>query len=368
MQLYRFSFGSNLSKAALCLTLWGLAGCAVVGPSHISMGRASYNEAINQTESEQLLLAVVRSRYGELYSLLSVTGVAANVRFSTSAGVNLGFGDSDDYAGNLVPFSGGMIYEENPTITYAPVQSEAFYRQMLTPIPLEMLLLLIRATIDPAKYIKMLVTRINDLNNPDFLPAPMNEPDPRFSRFVELVTEFRYAGILDWVKDPREEVEFDAIIRNYAPQYTQKVREFFALLGLPTPADLSEDIILPVHFAVSGRDWRGIAISTRSTEDLLEILRASIELPEEHARAGIAITYPQVGLAGQGVRIISSKAKPQKASLTTKYRGYWFYIADDNLPTKEFFNSVKIFWTASTRATADQSAAPVLTIPVGGGS
>lgn len=79
--------------------------------------RASYNEAINKTEDVQLLMSIVRSRYGELYSLLAVTGVAANVCLSTSAGANLGFGNSDDYVGNLIPFSGGVIYEENPTIT-----------------------------------------------------------------------------------------------------------------------------------------------------------------------------------------------------------------------------------------------------------
>ena len=90
MRWYHISIGSNFITASLCLILWALAGCAVVGPSSISMGRASYNEAINKTEDEQLLASIVRSRYGELYSLLAVTGVAANVRFSTNAGGNLG--------------------------------------------------------------------------------------------------------------------------------------------------------------------------------------------------------------------------------------------------------------------------------------
>lgn len=366
MRSYLSIIESNLTKAALLLILWGLTGCAVVGPSSISMGRASYNEAINKTEDEQLLTSIVRSRYGELYSLLAVTGVAANVRFSTNAGVNLGFGDSDDYVGNLVPFSGGVIYEENPTITYAPIQSEQFYRQMLTPISLEALLLFLRATIDPAKYLTLLVTRINELSNPDFLPGPSVEPDPRFLRFLELSTEFRQAGILDWVNDPHKEIEFDVIIRNYAPQYTQKVREYVSLLDLSVPVDELQDIVLPVYFAVRGRDWYGIAISTRSTEDLLEILRASIELPEEHARAAMAIDYPPVGLAGQGVRILTSGEKPKKAAYATKYRGYWYYIEDGNLPTKEFFSAVKIFWSTSTTSSADQTAAPMLTIPVGG--
>jgi len=75
------------------------------------MGRADYNEAINKTDDDQLLMAVVRGRYGETFSLLAVTGVAANVRFGTNAGVELGFGPNENYDGNLVPFSGGLAYE-----------------------------------------------------------------------------------------------------------------------------------------------------------------------------------------------------------------------------------------------------------------
>jgi hypothetical protein len=55
------------------------------------MGRPQYNEAINRTEDEQMLLSIVKGRYGETFSLLSVNGVAANVWFGTrvshSAGV-----------------------------------------------------------------------------------------------------------------------------------------------------------------------------------------------------------------------------------------------------------------------------------------
>ena len=367
MRMVHLCIGSKLRYVVLCLLLWLPAGCATFGSTSISMGRASYNEAINKTEDEQLLMAIVRSRYGELYSLLSVTGVAANVRFGTNAGINLGFGNSEDYATNLVPFSGGIIYEENPTITYAPVQSEQFYRQILTPLSMDLLLLLVRATLDPTKTLIVLVNRINDLNNPDFLPTSSAKPDQRFIRFIELTAEFRKAFILDWVKNPDPTVEFDIIISHYAPQYTPKVREYLDLLNVPLPVDKSKDIILPVYFAVRGKGWKGVGMSTRSTEDLLEILRASIELPEEHIRQGIALDYPPLGLAGQNLRIRTSKSRPEKSSLATKYRGYWFYIDDGNLTTKEFFQFVKIFWTVSSRASADQKAAPVLTIPVGGG-
>ena len=40
----------------MLLTLVTLFGCSTVGPSTISHGRADYNEAINRTDDEQLLI------------------------------------------------------------------------------------------------------------------------------------------------------------------------------------------------------------------------------------------------------------------------------------------------------------------------
>ena len=365
MRIHQRISRPNSALFVLGTILGVLCGCAGVGPTSISMGRADYNEAINKTDDAQMLMSIVRGRYGETFSLLAVTGVAANVRFSTNAGVNVGFGSDDNYAGNLVPFSGGIAYEENPTITYAPVQGSQYVRQLLSPIPLDILLLLVRAMPEPTHIITLLVKKINGLQNPDFLPSPSAEPDPRFLRHVELVTQLRRAGVMQWVEDSRQEVEFDILISGYAPEYTQTVREYIALLGLPLPADESKDIVLPVYFAVNGRQLGGIGISTRSTTDLIEILRAAIEIPQEHNRPGLTVDYPPLGLAGRDILIRSSKNKPKTASMAVKYRGYWFYIEETDQPTKLFFRSMRLFWSVSIASSADsRTAAPVLTIPV----
>jgi hypothetical protein len=154
---------------------------------------------------------------------------------------------------------------------------------------------------------------------------------------VKLVTELHKAGVMLWVEDPRKEVEFEVLISGYAPEYSQTVREYLALLELPMPADESKDIVLPVYFAVKGRELGDIGISTRSTIDLIENLRAAIELPQKHNRAGLAINYPPMGLAGKDIRIRSSPDKPKTASLAVKYRGYWFFIEETDQLKKYFF-------------------------------
>ena len=85
------------------LSALGFYGCAVVGPQSIAAGRGVYAEVINRAEDEQVLNVIVRQRYDETFGMMSVASVTANLRFSTQAGANIGIGDSDNYAGNLVP-------------------------------------------------------------------------------------------------------------------------------------------------------------------------------------------------------------------------------------------------------------------------
>ena len=338
----------------------------MVGPKSISMGRADYNEAINETENEQLLLALVKGRYGEISSLMAVSGVAANIRFGSSAGTQIGIGSSDTYKGNLVPFSGGLIYEENPTITYAPVHGERYLHQLLTPISLKTLVLLIRgARRTQSLYLTMLARRINDLQNPGFMTAPLAESAARFQRLVELNKTLSDAGILQWVEDSREGVPFDLMIAAYAPAYVEEVREYLTLLGLPLPPDTSETIILPVHFSNKYGEGGGMGISTRSTYELIEILQQAIEVPEEHVAAGLAYPGLRPGLAGKDLHIHTSKEKPKGCDLSVRYRGYCYYIDPTDMHTKLFYRMIRVLWSVSIAAGVDRRDEPVLTIPVG---
>lgn len=364
MWLYDLNVRRTVTLSIFCLVLCVFSGCAIVGPRSIGMGRAGYNEVINKTQDEQMLLSIVKSRYGETSSLLAVSGVAANVRFSTNAGVQAGFGPHDDYAGNLVPFSGGLAYEENPTITYVPVQGEQYLRQLMSPIPLDILILFMSNETYSGNPLVLMANRINDMQNPKFLDSSSVTPDPRFRRFIELFKELSQAGVMQLVTDPRKEAPFDILITGYGPTYSERVKEYLALLGLPMPTDTSSDIVLPVYFGIKGRQVNGVAISTRSTLDLVEILKAAIEIPQEHIDTGLAVTYPVMGLAGENVHIHAAKDKPKQTALAVKHRGYWFYIDDADMRTKLYYRTVRTLWSTSIAGATDHKAAPVLTIPV----
>jgi hypothetical protein len=324
-----------------------------------------YNETINKTEDEQMLLAIVKSRYGETFSLLAVTGIAANVRFSTNATIQAGFGPKENYVGELTPFSGGMTYEENPTITYAPIQGEQYLRQLMSPIPLDLVVLLSRSGTHPARYYPLLINRINDLDNPEFLRIRPEKPKLQFQRFVELSDELEQAGILEIVEGPKDH-SFDILITDYSPTHMDMVREYLALLGISMSIDKSKEIVIPVYFAINKGNAKTIAISTRSTYDLIEILSAAIDIPAEHVEAGFARTYPEMGLAGKNLKIHASKDKPKQALVAVQHHDYWFYIDHSDMNTKQFYVIVRTLWSVSMAAASNDKVAPVLTIPVGG--
>lgn len=103
---------------------------ATLGPGSIVRGRGLYNEVIAQTNNEQTLELIVRARYGEPIGLLSVVSMTANLRASTTLGTQVGFGPSANYQGNIVPLSAAVAFEQNPTISYVPVQGERFAKSI----------------------------------------------------------------------------------------------------------------------------------------------------------------------------------------------------------------------------------------------
>jgi len=184
-------------------------------------------------------------------------------------------------------------------------------------------------------------------------------------QLVEVMTKLNNLHVLRWVKDKRKEVAFAILIHKYAPAHLKEVLEFLDLLGLPEPADKSKNIVLPVFLAVDKPDWGSIAMETRSLWDLMEILTASVEVPEEDVRSGVAQKYPRKGLAGKDVHIRYSTESPNTASVAVKYRGAWFYIDEADSTTKMAFRVFqKLQAVMIAEATVGDQRAPVLTVPV----
>ena len=116
------------------------------------------------------------------------------------------------------------------------------------------------------------------------------------------------------------------------------------------PDDETEDIILPVFFGIKAREADGVSISTRSTINLIQILRAGTEIPSEHIAKGLAAKFPKPGLVGASIHIHSSATRPDTAAIAVRYRGYWFYIDDSDAATKRFYMMLRTLWSVTISA------------------
>src|SRR5215470_10337756 len=194
-----------------------LMGCQTLGPAALGVGRGAYNDVIARTSSEQTLGLLVRLRYSDPIGLLMVSSVTAGLRFNAEAKSEAGFGPRANYAGNLVPFSAGVAYEDSPTISYAPVDGQAFLREWLAPVSLETLALVLQSAGHQDVLIPLLVERMNGLRSGAKASV---EERAAFQRAVTLLVELRDLGVVSWAQQGGSVGHYELILSHYSPDQT----------------------------------------------------------------------------------------------------------------------------------------------------
>ncbi len=352
----------RLTLAVLAVLALLTQGCAVLGPAAIRGGRAAYNDAIVATNNEQVLAMIVRMRYGEPAGLLAVSSITASMRFQATIGAQWGVGPESSYAGNLVPLSAGAAYEESPTISYVPVQGEAYLRQVLSPLPLDLTLLLLGAMHESPGVTTLLLRSVNGFQNPAALMDAGAEPDPRFAHFAELLAGLGRGGHLTWAEEPGEQRSFVLAIRGEGPAYEQQLGEMFSALGFAAPR-LENVIRLPVTLGAGMPERPAIHFAPRSLYELLNIAAASTDVPPEHLESGLAHPLPPGGPALSCIHIRRSASRPGEAMTAVRHHGWWYFIDGTDAASKETFRILESIISVEMAETI-KGPAPLLTLPV----
>lgn len=364
-----------------------LQACSSLGPDALKQHRPAYNDAITATNSEQNLAWIVRMRYGLPHSQLAVSNITANVRFRTNAELQLGFGPSENYLGNLIPFGGGVVYDENPTISYVPVQGEKHLRSLLSPLSMDLLGLLLNMNYRPETIFAVLVRRVNGVPNPDFITDRAQETDTRFTRLLASLSLLATADKLTFFESnekpktvslsasatgdkltvfesKKKPKRYSVWIHDYSPDHTDVVAELLDLLGIEGIEPDGQDIVLRVVAALRRPTSEAIAIQTRSVLDMARIASASVEVPEEDRAAGLTVELPKLGLAGRHIRVQRAVSRPATAAAATRFNGSWYYIAGNDIRSKLYFRLVTTLMSVQLSKATAGARAPVLTVPV----
>ncbi|MGH8619739.1 MAG: hypothetical protein ACREUW_18780 [Burkholderiales bacterium] len=342
----------------------GLAGCSGLGPDIIRSGRPAYNDAILQTNDEQLLQNIVRLRFGDSLGFLTVSSVTANVSVSASGSVQAGIGTASNYAGNLVPFTGTVTTEQNPTISYQPVSGDRVLRQLMNETPLDIAILLINAAHDHKEAWRAIVRRVNNLRNPDFIDPPALVADPRFDEVITLASVLQRRGSLYWVRLTGAQTGYAIVLHTYSPTSTREARRLLELLNVTQPVREGDDVVVPVLLSAGMPTSGAIAIETRSLFNLMQLAAARIDLPDGLAANSVKYPHPGPGARGIHIHVAATRPAPAQTRVAVEFRGSWYYIDQADESSKHWFTMLQLL--ASAQVPDTSVVGPVLTIPVTG--
>lgn len=358
------SRASGLPRPAVIAALAGgllLPGCAQLGPASVATDRSVYAQVIDRTESEQLLSVIVRERYDDTYSMVAVAGITANLQFRASAGAQAGIGPDSAYAGNLVPLSGGVAYENNPTISYEPLDGADFVNRMLAPLSLHEAFSIVAASKGLNRGLfDIMVLRINGLNNPRFVTDSVG--GDRFRHVGDL-----WSRLLDvrCVQLGLTAEDAPIVVFNIDTVESRDVcREMFELLEINRSVELGDRLSVQVKEGTRNpTDDQNISCVLGSALDLIRAAGQSVDVPDEHIAANIAEAHPNHEPSPL-IRIRSSKNRPSDAAVSVVYRDWWYYISDSDPSSKRAFSLLRLLMGLRLHEPNAPRNRPMLTIPV----
>jgi hypothetical protein len=337
--------------------------------------RPDYNREIVHSTDAEMLLNLVRLRYNDSPLFLELGSVVSQYTYDASLNATGQVGASVAAKGTL---GTGLEYSERPSITYTPLAGEEFATRMLTPIPLDWMMLFEQAGWSADRLLLVTIQRVNEITNAIEATGPMPERVPDYAMFydlVERVRRLRAAGLigLNWERGEKGPVNPPGRhrrlwLRDAAPGSALADDVAAVRRELDLAPDRREFHLTAFPY---GRKPNQVGLRCRSLIGILYFLSKSVEVPAPHVDAGLVpVTRDEHGqpfdwsrLTGTLMHIHSQKEPPAHAYVAVQHRGWWFYIADDDPSSKATFTLVNIFF--SLQSAGAKGTAPLLTLPAG---
>jgi len=348
------------------LTAFALSACSQLGPKVLSTGRPLYNMAVQTTDSQQLLLNIVRQRYSDPILFLDVTSISSGFTREAHA----------DLVGNLFPegkgSSGGTlggIISESPFITYAPNTGEKFVTQMLTPLDLRTVSLIVQAGWSIERVLLIAGESINQLRNTSSGSPEAQEGYLKYLKVVSSLRALQKEGQLSLGAEESKDGKGSTMSLLVAPaavegEYYRTVCESIKVACDGRPLKIRQAIGI-------SSDGETLAVATRSIMSALYFLAQGVEVPAADSEDGVALKAVTIAggpfdTSGSGKKLFhvaSSSEEPQNAAVKVFYRDSWFYIEDTDIDSKTTFVLLSMLVMLQSGDTA--KITPLITLPVG---
>ncbi len=359
--------GAEPARALLNIAvLLSLCGCVSIGPNTIEPDIVDYGIAISRAAQREMLLNIIRLRYGEPPSFLQVTSVINQYNIEGRLEVT----GEWPRGGEVEPtVKGTGSYYDRPTITYVPLYGEEFLNTVITPVFPSGILLLSQAGMPADVVLSCGVDSINNLRNrPNVaLSRTDDRADPGFVRLLELFAEMQGHGFspVRFEKTKDTPVAVLTIPLGVEGEFSEQFREARELLGLdPEITDFT------LVYGSAKRAKEEIAIRTRSVLGMLTFVSRTVSIPEEpepstiHASREGHEPQPVTAPYMTPMKVRHSRRAPADSAVAVKYRGYWFYVEENDSRSKAALTF--LLYATSLAKGGAKGIAPVITVSTGG--
>lgn len=340
-----------------CLPL--VSGCKSIGPSSVKRDRLHYATAVSDSWKEQILLNIVKTRYGDAPAFVEIASLVSG--YSLETGVSLDGQFSPESLRGDTFGAGGISakYTDRPTISYTPLSGEAYARSLMSPVPLDGVWSVIQGGASAEFVLALTLQSLEGYRNVGLYSGQAVSSDPQFTRLLQLVRELQQASAFEseFIKQS-DQLQVWFHFQPVSPTnavLAEAVAEFKSLLGIPQ--DLERVRVLP-----GGRraDPGVIAMRARSLMQILSTLGMGVQIPTQHlTQGGIVPVAP--GASPLGFTVRSCKEKPDSVFVAVPYLGYWFWIEPGDLQSKVTLAAVTVLF--NFLAGGGDKGTPLLTIP-----
>jgi hypothetical protein len=336
-------------------------GCVQIGPKVLSAGRPLYNIAVQETESQQLLLNIVRQRYSDPIMFLDVTSISSGFNWQASTSIlgNLNRSASDTVTGSL-----GASVSETPFITYSPNTGEKFVRQMLTPIDVRTVALIVQAGWSIERVLMIIGASINQVRN-DPTAADPDFGSASYQQVVSALRDLQRSGVMTVGAEPVEGSDDPGLMLIVDPEAINSDAYRAVCTSIKVACEGTK---LRLRQAIgAANDGHTMALATRSLFSALYFLAQGVEVPSSDLERGNASSLTPTEsvekIRDQLFRVRSSASEPKHAAVKIFYRNNWFYIADNDPDSKTTFALVSMLVMLQSGETA--KITPLITLPMG---
>lgn len=324
--------GSRVTALGAAL-LSTVGGCASFGPDLVARDRVAFTSAIGDSQSQQLLLNLLRMRDGDSPVFLDVVSVRTEYSFSRSASLDPLKIDFD--GDGRIGLGAGVDRVDEPRITYRPLAGRDFAATMFSPVPAESIMLLTEARRDTEWILLACVERINGLPND-------GAPDGPFTRVAGAIHEMQQNGELAFRVHERDGVREATVA--FGPAALER-RDFMDDLDLDPERSIYSVTSSPMRdcSSVLAIQTRSIAtimqhiaddatiriveespVGTDNSEDLSAIPAVAV-IPDRSSGDHVSETRDPAPV--MSVRLVRTPRQPADPGVAVEHRGHWYSIA-----------------------------------------